>query len=287
MVDIVIQHLPQSLPQMLPHLLAALAYAALGFHFWNTRWRQTNQPLAGTPMRPWERGAVGAALATQALGLWGGLFAEGAMRFSFSLALSLMLWLAVLIYWLESFRARMDGLQPLVLPLAALCALTPVVFPQAHLIANAEAIGFKLHFVTAMLAYSLFTLAALHAVFMSFTETALHKKMLTRSLASLPPILTMEALLFRMLGAGFILLSIALGSGVFFSEEVFGKALTLNHKTLFAFASWGIFATLLIGRHARGWRGRKALHWTLAGFLLLVLAYIGSRFVAEVILGRV
>lgn len=273
--------------QLLPHVVSSLLYAALGLHFWHTRWRETDRPLVTLPMQPWERAAIFAALVVQGYGLYEGLFSAGGMRFSFSFALSLMLWLAVLIYWLESFRSRMDGLQPMVLPLAALCALTPILFPQTHLIANAQAPAFKLHFIAAMLAYSLFTLAALHAVFMGFTETKLHQKALTKSLTSLPPLLTMESLLFRMLGTGFVLLTLALGSGVFFSEAVFGKPLALNHKTLFAFASWGIFATLLVGRHFRGWRGKKALHWTLAGFLVLMLAYMGSRFVAEVLLGRV
>lgn len=278
MADIVIH--------LLPHILAAALYAALGFHFWSTRWRETDKPLVANPMRPWERGGIGLALAIQAFGLYDALFGEAGMRFSFSFALSLMMWLAVLIYWLESFLARMEGLQPLVLPLAAACTILPVFFPQVHLVAHAEAMGFKLHFLVAMLAYSLFTLSALHAIFMGFTEKALHKRALTRSLASLPPLLTMESLLFRMLLIGFVLLTLALGSGLLFSETLFGKALTFDHKTLFAFASWGIFATLLIGRHAWGWRGRKALHWTLAGFAVLLLAYVGSRFVVEVILGR-
>lgn len=279
MADIVIQ--------LLPHIVAALLYAVLGFHFWNTRWREGETQAVARPMQAWERAVIGLALAIHAFGLHQALFSELGMRFSFSFALSLMMWLAVLIYWLESFLARMEGLQPLVLPLAAVCTALPAIFPNVHLVAHASAIGFKLHFLAAMLAYSLFTLSALHAVFMGFTERALHNKTLTRSLTSLPPLLTMEALLFRMLLIGFVLLTLALGSGVFFSEELFGKPLVFDHKTLFAFASWGIFATLLIGRHAWGWRGRKALHWTLAGFTVLLLAYVGSRFVAEVILGRV
>jgi ABC-type uncharacterized transport system permease subunit len=137
-----------------------------------------------------------------------------------------------------------------------------------------------------MLAYSLFTLSALHAVFMGFAERKLHQRSLTKSLASLPPILTMEALLFRMIVIAFALLTLALGSGALFSETIFGKPLVLDHKTLFAFVSWGIFAALLIGRRAYGWRGRIALRWTLAGFMVLLLAYIGSRFVVEIILGR-
>jgi ABC-type uncharacterized transport system permease subunit len=272
--------------QLLPHVVSSLLYAALGLHFWHTRWRETDRPLVTLPMQPWERAAIFAALVVQGYGLYEGLFSAGGMRFSFSFALSLMLWLAVLIYWLESFRSRMDGLQPMVLPLAALSAAAPALFPQLRVVAHAGAWGFQLHFLTAMLAYSLFTLSALHAVFMGFAERKLHQRAITKSLTSLPPILTMEALMFRMISVAFGLLTVALVSGVIFSEAIFGKAMVLDHKTLFAFASWGIFAALLIGRQVYGWRGRVALRWTLTGFMVLLLAYIGSRFVAEVLLGR-
>lgn len=278
--------MPGILLHLLPNILAAVLYALLGLHFWRTRWKETDKPLAAQPMQEWERSAIGGTLLVHGFGLYTGLFVAGAMQFSFSLALSLMLWLAVFIYWLESFRSRMDGLQPMVLPLAAACTALPVVFPEAHVLTHAGTWGFRLHFIAAMLAYSLFTLSALHAVFMGYTERKLHQRALTKSLASLPPLLTMEALLFRMIAVGFLLLTAALVSGSFFSEEIFGKALTLDHKTLFAFVSWGIFAALLVGRHARGWRGRTALRWTVAGFVVLLLAYIGSRFVLEVVIGR-
>lgn len=258
----------------------------MGVHFWQTRWRESGRSSVTLPMQGWERGVLLGALVIQGFGLYEGLFSAGGMRFSFSFAMSLMLWLAVLIYWLESFRSRMDGLQPMVLPLAALGALSPALFPQLRVVAHAGAWGFQLHFLTAMLAYSLFTLSALHAIFMGFAERKLHQREITRSLASLPPILTMEALLFRMITIAFCLLTLALISGVMFSEAIFGKAMALDHKTLFAFASWGIFAALLIGRRVYGWRGRVALRWTLAGFLVLLLAYMGSRFVAEVLLHR-
>ena len=279
------------MPDILLHLLlpiaSSLTYAVLGYHFWLTRWRETGKTLSPLPMQNWERLAIVVTLTLQGIGLHDGLFGAGGMRFSFSFALSLMLWLAVLIYWLESFRSRMDGLQPMVLPLAALCSILPVIFPQAHIVTYAESWGFKLHFVAAMLAYSLFTLSALHAIFMSVVERKLHLGVLNRQLASLPPILSMEALLFRMITVAFSLLTITLGSGLMFSEAIFGKALTFDHKTLFGFASWGIFAALLLGRRIYGWRGRIALRWTLTGFLLLFLAYIGSRFVSEVLLGRI
>ncbi len=271
---------------LLPAIASSLLYAVLGWHFWNTRWRKSDHSLASLPMQAWERIAIFLALATQAIGLQAGIFGAADMHFSFSYALSMMCGLAVLIYWLESFRSRMDGLQPLVLPLASLCAILPAVFPQVYVVTRPDAWAFKLHFIAAMLAYSLFTLSALHAVFMSFVERKLHHRELNKPLVCLPPILTMETLLFQMILIGFVLLTLTLGSGLLFSEMIFGKAFVFDHKTVFAFASWLIFAALLAGRRIYGWRGRIALRWTLAGFLSLLLAYIGSRFVLEVLLGR-
>ena len=273
---------------LLPPIASSLLYAGLGIHFWKTRWHNKGPSTNGPTMQSWERVGILGAVVLQGIGLHDGLFGETGMRFSFSFALSLMLWLAVIIYWLESFRSRMDGLQPLVLPLAAVCALLPIAFPQVHVIGHATAWIFKVHFLTAMLAYGMFTLSAMHAVFMGIVEKTLHQKAsIGLRFANLPPLLTMEALLFRMIAVAFSLLTVALVTGVMFSEEVFSKPVVLDHKTLFAFFAWGIFAALLIGRKAYGWRGRIALRWTLAGFLVLMLAYVGSRFVSEFILGRI
>jgi ABC-type uncharacterized transport system permease subunit len=96
----------------------------------------------------------------------------------------------------------------------------------------------------------------------------------------------METLLFRIIGAGFLLLTLTLASGIVFSEELFGKAMRFNHKTVFGILSWLIFGALLGGRTLYGWRGRIAVRWTLTGFVVLVLAYFGSKFVLEVVLGR-
>jgi ABC-type uncharacterized transport system permease subunit len=109
---------------------------------------------------------------------------------------------------------------------------------------------------------------------------------LPRILHSLPPLLTMETLLFRLIAVGFVLLTLTLASGVLFSEEIFGKAFQFNHKVLFGFISWGVFAILLWGHHFYGWRGRVAVHWTMSGFGFLLLAYLGSKFVLEVLLHK-
>jgi ABC-type uncharacterized transport system permease subunit len=103
---------------------------------------------------------------------------------------------------------------------------------------------------------------------------------------NLPPLLTLEKLLFRVIGAAFVFLTLTLATGIAFSETLFGRPMRADHKTVFAVLSWITFGVLLGGRFLYGWRGRTALRWTLGGFVLLVLAYVGSRFVLEVLLQR-
>jgi len=272
------------MPSILLHLVPASLYAVLCVHFWRTRWPMALAPSRG--LRPWERALLLAGLIIQGAGLYQDVFPDSQMRFGFSSALALTLWIALLFYWVESWSARLEGLHAVVLPVAAVCALLPVAFPAQHEPVNAASPAFRAHFLVAMLAYSLITLAALHALLMAAAERRLHKGRLSRALASLPPLLTMEALLFRLILGGFVLLTMTLVSGILFSEALFGKPLSFNHKTVFALISWAIFAALLVGRYAYGWRGRTALRWTLAGFITLLLAYVGSRFVLEVIIGR-
>jgi ABC-type uncharacterized transport system permease subunit len=268
------------------HAIAATLYAGLAVYFWRTRTGGFAPMTPSSGLQIWQRVVLFAALLAHALSLRGEIFNGDTMRFSFSIALSVMLWLTITLYWLESFYARIEGLQMLGLPLAAAAALLPAVFTEVHLLPNADSIGFRLHILVAMLAYSLFTVAALHAVLMATAERALHHGRVPALLAGLPPLMTMESLLFRLIQVAFVLLTLTLVSGLLFSESLFGKAFVFNHKTVFALLSWVIFAALLIGRHLRGWRGKVALRWTLSGFGALLLAYIGSRFVLEVILGR-
>jgi ABC-type uncharacterized transport system permease subunit len=102
------------------------------------------------------------------------------------------------------------------------------------------------------------------------------------------PLLTMERLTFRFVNVGFMLLSVTLLAGIFFGTHLYGKpqALKLDHKTVFAVLSWLTFAVLIIGRNRFGWRGRRAIRVLYMGAGLLLLAYVGSRFVMEVFLGK-
>ena len=269
------------MPAILLYGATFLLYAALAFHFWRTRWRGASAP----GFARWERTAILVPLALHTWLVYDMLWAPG-LRFGFGQALSMMLWLAVLIYWIESRFLELEGMQAPVLALAALCAPLPALFPGLASASSAHSTEFRLHLALAMIAYGMFTIAALHALLMTLMERRLHGGALVGPLAKLPPLLTMERLLFRVILVGFAFLTLTLVTGIAFSETLFGRAMKFDHKTVFAVASWFIFAALLAGRYFYGWRGRMALRWTLAGFVALLLAYVGSRFVLEVILRR-
>ena len=275
------------MPESLPYLVNALLYAALALYSWRSRWTPAAAgPAAESSFNVFEHYAVLAPLALHTFLLGSAVFAPDGMHLGVGNAVSAILWLTVLIYWLGNFYYRLDGLHSLVLPAAAVAALLPAVFPSLKPLPNTDLLAFKIHLLIAMLAYSLFTIASLHVLLMALLERRLHGGALPRALRGLPPLLALETLLFRIIWAGFILLTLTLLSGMIYSEELFGKAAKFNHKTVFGVLSWIIFAALLGGRHVYGWRGRTAVRWTLTGFLMLVLAYIGSKFVLEVILGR-
>ena len=269
------------------YLIVSLLYAALAVYFWRTRWRApAHSPAPVGDRSLFEHVAVLAPLSLHGILLFTSVFAADGIHLGVGNAVSAIVWLTVVIYWFGNFFYRIEGLQALVLPVAALCALLPVLFPPAHALPNTELPVFQVHLMIALLAYSLFTIASLHVLLMAVIESRLHAGGLPSALQRLPALLTMETLLFRIILAGFVLLTLTLVTGIVYSEELFGKALRFNHKTVFGILSWLIFAALLGGRQLYGWRGRIAVRWTLTGFLMLVLAYLGSKFVLEVILGR-
>lgn len=277
-----------STSQALFTIASIACYLLAAMSFWQRRHAllhpQPSQPLPAA-IAGWHSPVIAAGLLAHALLLQSALFNAG-LNLGFANALSIIAWLTVLIYWLTNLREPIPSLQAFVLPPAAFFVLLQTAMPQQHVLPYATDPLFLAHMVVALLAYSLFTFAALHATLMAMAERSLHQKTGRMRWMDFPPIITMEILLFRVIGVGFILLTLTLLSGILFSEEIFHQALKFNHKNIFTILSWLIFAALLIGRHLRGWRGRKAIRWTLTGFVLLVLAYAGSKFVLEVILQR-
>ncbi|MBU3724407.1 MAG: hypothetical protein FGM18_02715 [Burkholderiaceae bacterium] len=229
-------------------------------------------------------------IALHGLSLMPNWFAKEGLHFGFATSISWTLWLAVLLLWIESWFQRLPPITQGVFLVAAIAAALPLLFPGRALTATLDA-TFRIHMLLAMLAYSTFTLAAASAVLMLAMEKALHQ---TRRInidqtgwwQGLPPLLGLDQMLVHMVFAGFLLITLTLLSGMAVGLELGLGLLRFDHKTVFTIASWTMSLTLLIGHKWWGWRGRVAARWTLAGFAALLMAYVGTRFVLEVLLNR-
>ena len=301
--------------QILLHALVAIAYLGVAGAIWQAA---IVSPLDNRTSVPYRlsaglRSAIVAIWLVHAWLLRDAAYVDGNWRFGFALALSATMWLVVAVFWLESFVIELVSIWLAILPLAALCAALPLVFPGSLALgrmSGADGGGsysawLPAHLAVALAAYGLLTIAAVHALYMFALDRWLHRTgslpwrvgagdgeersddIRRGLLAPLPPLLTMERILFRLIGAGFVLLTLTVLTGVVFSEALFGRPMRPDHKTIFTLIAWATFGLLLVGRVTRGWRGRIALSWTLGGFAMLFLAYAGSRFVLEVILHRV
>lgn len=282
-------------------VIAPLLAAALYLGAWVRSMRLSpavagSGPPLGDPAAPRARFDAGAIVLlagtlVHALAIFVGIRPGEGFRFGFALALSATLWIGVAMLWFEGLSVRAEALRSVVLPVAAVASVLPVFFPGSDFAAERDQPLFLPHLIVGTLAYGVLLLAALHAALMTAAERALHgagsaESRFARWIEQLPPLLALERILFRFIAMGFALLTLTALSGVLFSEQVFGRPMRLDHKTVFTLLSWGLFGVLLVGRQVRGWRGRTALRLTLAGFVVLLLGYVGSRFVIEVILQR-
>ena len=205
-------------------------------------------------------------------------------HFGFAAALSVTAWLVAAVYAVESLFYPQLQIRWALCALGSAAVLLAQVFPGVPLNPSAS-VWLPLHLALGIGSYGLFGAAVAHAWFMGRAEERIR---VAADPHSGMPLLTIERLTFRFVGAGFVLLTATLVVAFAFSESLYGKgtAWRWDHKTVFSVLSWGTFACLLLGRARFGWRGRRAMRVLYVGSGLLFLAYVGSRFVLEVVLGR-
>ena len=198
--------------------------------------------------------------------------------------LSSVAWLIVVLFIVSSLRAPLTSLGILILPTAAIAVLVGWLYPGASHAPALGSIAAKTHLLIAGLSYGLLSLAVAQSILLFYLDRLIRNKHPAGFWLSLPPMETMELILFRLIFSGFILLTVTLISGAVFSDHLFGQPFVFNHHVTLAVLGWLSFAILLGGRWLFGWRGRTAVNWTLAGFVILVLGYFGTRFILEVLL---
>ena len=222
-----------------------------------------------------------AALVLHAALVWVQTGLPHALRLPFFTALDLVaLGVAALLVALCLTRPA-DYLGLAVYPLAAVAVLAS---QAVHDPVPVRAQAVEIHVLLSVLAYAVLALAAAQSVLVQVQRRFLSAHRPGGFLNALPPLESTESLSVALLAAGFALLTLSLASGFFYLEDMFAQHLV--HKTVLSCLAWGLFGTLLFGRWRFGWRGRRAVGWTLGGYALLLVAYFGSKLVLELVLGR-
>lgn len=258
----------------LPSLLALVAYAAAGL-----RAERLKSALRIALVVGWL--AHAAAIVVDLTGLGSGI--PGA-RFGFAPALSTTLWMVLAVYGIESRVVPLPGARRTLALLGVVVVVLAWLFP-GELRPQAPSRWAPLHWLLGLASYGLFGVAVLHAVMLSRAERLMRQ----RDLGAAPllpargvPLLRLERLTYRFVAVGFVLLSATVVLGAWFADPW-----RWDQKTSLSILGWVVFAGLLAGRRAFGWRGPRATGWLYAGAVLLLLGYVGSRFVFEVLLPRV
>lgn len=199
----------------------------------------------------------------------------------FGYTITLMVWLMLLLYWIGQWIRPLRGLQLLLFPLASIAMLSALLLPGNMTGYAIHSLPLLIHISLSLLAYSLFALTALLAVWIWYLHRRLRLRKISPFLSFLPPLLSMEKLMFQGLWIGFTLLTCSLLSGAIYTSELHAL---LTHKAVFSMIAWLIYGGLLLKHVMTAWRGKSAAKWTLLGFISLFLAYFGSKFVLDIIL---
>ncbi|MDA8869255.1 cytochrome c biogenesis protein CcsA [Methylophilaceae bacterium] len=227
---------------------------------------------------------VAVGLISHALLIYNHIINKG-VDLSFANSTLLLSWIIVLIYLLLNSKSKYRGLEIFTLIPALIIVLVFPLIQTDHQSIQHYSLPASIHIIIAMLGYGLLTFGSIFSLFLLLFEKSLHAKTKSSSMiSSSEPLLDVESKLFQIYWVGFIFLTFTLFSSLFFSNYLFGQSLDWNHKTIFTILAWLSYSLVLFGRVQFGWRGKKSIIISLLAFVFLILAYLGTKFVVEIVL---
>ena len=259
------------MPLILAVLAATLDVLAAAFI-----WRSDNTRA--------DRWLAAAAIVLHAAALIHQVFHGGSITIGINEAVSLFTWQSAILLWAFCWKEPLRSLGLVIYPFAGFWAVWAALLPTDVSGAEIASWTLRTHILLSLFSAGVLTIAAVQAGALALQDQLLHDPRRGRIMSGLPPLQTMERLLFQLIAVGFFLLSLSLLSGLSFIRDWLAQHLA--HKTILSITAWLIFGTLLWGRWRYGWRGRTAIRWALSGYGVLILAYFGSKLILEEFLGK-
>jgi len=259
------------------NLYSSIAAITLYLVAASIQYRSINSPISYRSLAP---GLL--ATLSHAVAAFTAISTTAGMDLGVIQVLSLITWLICVITLSASLRRPLHNLLIALYPLAAISLTAELLVPSKQQLLDHQTLGVLSHILLSILAYSMLTIAAVQAIVLALQNRMLRDHRLKGLPSILPPLQTMEAMLFELIWAGFILLSLAIVTGAIYVDDILAQHLL--HKTVFSVLSWVLLAILLWGRASLGWRGNIAIRWTLWAFACLLLGYLGTKIALSLII---
>jgi len=224
---------------------------------------------------------ISAALATHAIGAYGAIVVSDGFRIGIFVIPTLFFWVINLLILVSGLRKPLHNLFLFSLPLTIVAIISSLIADSATVQIESGLAG---HIILSMVAYSLLTIATLQAFLLAYLNRQLKHKHTNNFVRILPPLETLESLMFELIWAGQIVLTLSILTGVIFIGQL--QTLFTSHHAVISLIAWLLYAVLLWGHHQWGWRGKVAVRWALGGFTALILAYFGTKFAIEIIFDK-
>ena len=268
--------IPVAASPLLPGLIAIVLYLA------GTGLQASTLARRAKLSVPWLAALTVPAVAAHALAVQAQMHTPGGINLGLFPVASLTALIVVALVMVLSTVQPVRSLLVVLYPLSALALTASLVAEPTPKAVQASDAGLRAHIFVSILANSILMMAAIQSLVFGFVERSIRLRNHILMLRILPPLETMERLLFAMIWAGFAALTTAIGSGFLYLEDMFAQRVV--HHTVLSSLSWLIYGGLLAGRLWLGWRGASAVRWTIIAFNFLLLGYFGSKFVLEMLL---
>ena len=260
------------------YLLALLCYA-LSF---GLIWQRLESSEAGS--KNLLLAAAGVGCAAHGFLLWNDVIVSSALNLALANVVSLVCLVSVIAWLLASLGNRVTTLGILVLPVGVLGLIIEYLFIDTRALVPDPPPSLIAHLAIALLAFAILCVATAQAAILYLQEAQLRKRNPMGLFPALPPLETMQSNLLGLIRIGVVLLTINLVTGSFSQLQTTGTLVAFNHHILLSIIAWIAYVALLAGNKIRGWRGKIAARWTMLAFVVLILAYFGTRFVSSVLL---
>ena len=192
-------------------------------------------------------------------------------------ASSVFAWCIIVLFFLLEYRYKIGLLVSFIMPIAFILMLSSSVLPREIKPLNPVLASYWLgiHTILAFLGDAAFAMACGIGIMYLIQERYVKSKHLSGLFQRLPSLQVLDEINYRLITLGFPLLTLAIITGVLWSNTAWGTYWRWDPKEVWSLITWLIYALVIHLRLTLGWRGKKAAILSILGFMAVIFTFFG------------